>query len=55
MKRKWTRASAAAYIQRVKDKGLTYWSAYDYLKKVGTHNEEKRQMLFVVQAQNCLH
>lgn len=42
MKRKWTRASAEAYIQRAKEKGLTYWSAYDYLKKVGTHNEEKR-------------
>lgn len=42
MKRKWTRASAEAYLDKAKEKGLTYWSAYDYLKKVGTHNEEKR-------------
>ena len=35
MKRKWTRASAEAYIGRAKEKGLTYWSAYDYLKNHG--------------------
>lgn len=34
MKRKWTRASAEAYIKFAKEKGLTYWSAYDYLKKI---------------------
>lgn len=40
--RKWTKATAEAYVNKAKEKGLTYWSAYDYLKKVGTRNEEKR-------------
>ena len=32
MKRKWTKQSAAEYIKNAKQKGLTYWSAKDYLK-----------------------
>lgn len=30
--RKWTKESALAYIEKAKEKGLTYWSAMDYLK-----------------------
>ena len=30
--RKWTKESAQAYIKQAKEKGLTYWSAVDYLK-----------------------
>lgn len=29
----WTVQSAEAYIEKAKQKGLTYWSAMDYLKK----------------------
>lgn len=32
MKRKWTKQSAENYIKRTKEKGLTYWSAVDFLK-----------------------
>mgnify|MGYP005793137399 FL=1 len=32
MKRKWTKETAQAYIKKAKEKGLTYWSAVDYLK-----------------------
>ena len=32
MKRKWTKETAQAYIKKSKEKGLTYWSAVDYLK-----------------------
>ena len=32
--RKWTKESAEAYIEKAKEKGLTYWSAVDYLKKI---------------------
>lgn len=33
MKRKWTKQSAEEYIRKAKDnKGLTYWSARDFLK-----------------------
>ena len=32
MKRKWTKESATNYIKKAKEKGLTYWSAMDYLK-----------------------
>lgn len=32
MKRKWTKQSAQEYIKTAKIKGLTYWSAMDYLK-----------------------
>lgn len=32
MKRKWTRQTAQEYIKFAKIKGLTYWSAIDYLK-----------------------
>jgi hypothetical protein len=32
MKRKWTKQSAENYISKAKEKGLTYWSAIDYLK-----------------------
>lgn len=32
--RKWTKESAEAYIEKAKEKGLTYWSAMDYLKKI---------------------
>ena len=30
--RKWTKGTALAYIKHAKEKGLTYWSAVDYLK-----------------------
>ena len=32
MKRNWTKESAEKYIKNTKEKGLTYWSAMDYLK-----------------------
>lgn len=32
MKRKWTKETAQVYIKKAKEKGLTYWSAMDYLK-----------------------
>lgn len=32
MKRKWTKQTATEYITKCKEKGLTYWSAMDYLK-----------------------
>lgn len=32
MKRKWTKESATNHIKKAKEKGLTYWSAMDYLK-----------------------
>ena len=32
MKRKWTKQSAERYIKEAKQKGLTYWSAVDFLK-----------------------
>lgn len=32
MKRKWTKESATNYIKYAKEKGLTYWSAKDFLK-----------------------
>ena len=46
MKRKWTRASAEAYIERAKEKGLTYWSAYDYLKK---HGRKENKQVFIME------
>lgn len=30
--RKWTKQSAEEYIKRAREKGLTYWSAVDFLK-----------------------
>ena len=36
MSRKWTKESAQAYIKKAKEKGLTYWSAVDYLKNYKT-------------------
>ena len=36
--RRWTRESALSYIKKAKEKGLTYWSAVDYLKN---HCNEK--------------
>ena len=42
MKRKWTVASAESYIQRAKEKGLTYWSAYDYLKNHSRKESDKQ-------------
>ena len=30
--RKWTKETALTYIKHAKEKGLTYWSAVDYLK-----------------------
>ena len=30
--RRWTKQSAEEYIKKAKEKGLTYWSAMDYLK-----------------------
>ncbi len=32
MGRKWTEQTAREYIKTAKQKGLTYWSAMDYLK-----------------------
>ena len=32
MKRKWTKETAERYIAKAKEKGLTYWSAKDFLK-----------------------
>lgn len=32
MKRKWTKQTAQEYIKKAREKGLTYWSAKDYLK-----------------------
>ena len=32
MKRKWTKQSAEKYIAKATQKGLTYWSAMDFLK-----------------------
>ncbi len=34
MKRKWTKESATNYIKNAKQKGLTYWSAKDFLKNL---------------------
>ena len=31
--KKWTKESAKAYIEKARERGLTYWSAYDYLKR----------------------
>lgn len=33
MARKWTKQTAIEYVKRCREKGLTYWSAMDYLKK----------------------
>ena len=30
--RKWTKETALTYIKHAKEKGLTYWSAVDYLR-----------------------
>ncbi len=30
--RKWTKQSATEYVKKAREKGLTYWSAMDYLK-----------------------
>lgn len=30
--KKWTKSTAEEYIKKSKEKGLTYWSAVDYLK-----------------------
>lgn len=32
MKRKWTKESAERYIAKAKEKGLTCWSARDFIK-----------------------
>jgi len=32
--RKWTKETAEAYVRKAKEKGLTYWSAMDYLNKI---------------------
>ena len=32
MKRKWTKETAERYLAKAKEKGLTYWSAKDFLK-----------------------
>lgn len=34
----WTKQSALDYIENAKEKGLTYWSAIDYLRN---HCNEK--------------
>lgn len=33
MARTWTKENALQYLTKAKQKGLTYWSAYDYLQK----------------------
>lgn len=35
--KRWTKQTASQYIKKAKQKGLTYWSAVDYLKhhKIG--------------------
>lgn len=30
--KKWTKETATQYLKNAKQKGLTYWSAIDYLK-----------------------
>ena len=30
--RRWTKQTAQEYIKKCKEKGLTYWSAVDFLK-----------------------
>ena len=30
--KQWTKQTAEQYIKKAKEKGLTYWSAKDYLK-----------------------
>ncbi len=30
--KKWTKKTAEEYIKKAKEKGLTYWSAKDFLK-----------------------
>ena len=30
--KKWTKESAERYIAKAKEKGLTYWSARDFIK-----------------------
>lgn len=39
--RKWTKETAQAYIKQAKEKGLTYWSAVDYLK----HHKTMRSII----------
>ena len=39
--RKWTKESASEYIRRAKEKGLTYWSAMDYLRNYGKSRRTK--------------
>ena len=36
--KKWTKETAEKYIKQAKEKGLTYWSAVDYLKHHKTMN-----------------
>lgn len=36
MKRKWTKQSAERYVETAKQKGLTYWSAIDFLRHHST-------------------
>lgn len=36
MGRKWTKITAENYIKTAKQKGLTYWSAIDFLKHHST-------------------
>lgn len=37
--RKWTKETAERYIKQSKEKGLTYWSAKDFLKNHKTMNK----------------
>ena len=39
--RKWTKQSAMEYIKKAKEKGLTYWSAVDFLK----HHKTMRSII----------
>ena len=39
--KKWTKQTAEEYIKKAKEKGLTYWSAKDFLK----HHKTMRSII----------
>lgn len=41
--RKWTKQSAEEYIKKCREKGLTYWSAKDFLSCFKKKNENKKK------------
>lgn len=44
--RRWTKESAENYIRTAKQKGLTYWSAKDYLKHHKTMHSIIQNLLY---------